>query len=127
MALSQVVVGAWAQFAPQSFYFSFPGSGRAWVRLLPPFNEHLVRDVGGLSLAVAVVLAVAAVAATRSWTRTAVAAFGIYALPHTIFHGLHLENFGRGDAVVQMAGFSLQLLLALAALLATIGGRRRGP
>ena len=126
LALTQVVVGAWALFGPQQFYAGFPGAGHAWVALLPPFNEHLVRDVGSLSLAVAVVLAVAAVAGTRPLVRTAVGAFSVYAVPHTVFHGLHLENFGRADAVAQMAGFGLQLLLALAALLATFDGSRRG-
>jgi hypothetical protein len=125
LALAQVVVGGWALFAPERFYAGFPAAGHAWVALLPPFNEHLVRDVGSLSLAVTVVLAAAAVACTRTQVRTAVAAFALYAVPHTIFHGLHLENFGRGDAVAQMAGFGLQLLLALAALLATFDGQKR--
>jgi len=125
LALAQLVVGGWALLAPQRFYAGFPADGHAWVALLPPFNEHLVRDVGSLSLAVGVVLAMAAVAATRLLVRTAVAAFGVYAVPHTLFHGWHLENFGRADALAQMAGFGLQLLLALAALVATVDGRRR--
>jgi hypothetical protein len=125
LALTQVVVGAWALFAPQRFYAGFPAAGHTWVALLPPFNEHLVRDVGSLSLAVAVVLAVAAVVATRTLVRTAVGAFSVYAVPHTVFHGLHLESFARADAVAQMAGFGLQLLLALVALIATFDASRR--
>src|SRR5215471_14889090 len=33
-----------AQFLPDSFYDSFPTPGHAWVALLPPHNEHLLRD-----------------------------------------------------------------------------------
>lgn len=53
------VVGVWALLAPRSFYEDFPAAGRGWVSSLP-FNEHLVRDVGALNLAFAVLLAYAA-------------------------------------------------------------------
>ena len=49
-------VGFWAQLAPQSFYDDFPGGGGTWVSALPPYNEHLVRDVGGLNLALVLLL-----------------------------------------------------------------------
>lgn len=49
-----LVVGAWALLAPASFYRAFP-LGRAWVAVDGPFNEHLLRDVGGLFLALTVV------------------------------------------------------------------------
>ena len=52
-----VVTGAWALGAPESFYQEFPGGGRTWVSALPPYNEHLIRDVGSLSLALAVLTA----------------------------------------------------------------------
>ena len=61
LAAAALVVGAWAQFAPASFYTSFPG-GRGWVAVDGPYNEHLIRDIGGLNLA----LAVMALAAARS-------------------------------------------------------------
>jgi hypothetical protein len=40
--------------APAGFFSRFPFAGHAWVALLPPYNEHLVRDVGALSLALIV-------------------------------------------------------------------------
>jgi len=49
------LVGFWALLAPRSFYDDFPGGGRSWVSALPPYNEHLVRDVGGLPSNLAVV------------------------------------------------------------------------
>jgi len=121
LAVAQATVGGWALLAPENFYAAFPAAGHAWVSLLPPYNEHLVRDVGALSLSLAVLLAVAAVRATRVLVRTAVVAFAVYAVPHTVFHGLHLDGFARADAVGQMAGFALQLVLAAVAWLATVG------
>lgn len=55
-------VGVWAAGFPQSFYDSFPGFGFVWISVDGPFNEHLIRDVGSLYLA----LAAASAAATFS-------------------------------------------------------------
>ncbi|MEA3075620.1 MAG: hypothetical protein QOF60_528, partial [Actinomycetota bacterium] len=73
-----VLVGAWALAAPQSFFDSFPGGGRHWVSVDGPFNEHLVRDVGALNLAVALVLFVAAWKGGRTLVRTAAAAARVW-------------------------------------------------
>src|SRR5438552_3858143 len=59
VAAGNGIVGLWASLAPHSFYDDFPGGGRHWVAVDGPFNEHLVRDVGTLNLALTV-LAVAA-------------------------------------------------------------------
>ena len=53
MVFSSVLVGAWAQFAPEDFYAHFPINAHAWIALDGAFNEHLIRDVGGLNLALA--------------------------------------------------------------------------
>jgi len=50
-------VGIWATISPRSFYDDFPGGGRNWVAVDGPYNEHLVRDVGGGNLALAQVVA----------------------------------------------------------------------
>jgi hypothetical protein len=134
LAAAQGLVGGWAAAAPVDFYAHFPARGHPWVALLPPYNEHLVRDVGTLGLALTVILTVGAITGQRLLVRTAVVAFGVYAVPHTAFHALHLGGFPSGDARAQMAGLSIQLLLAVAAWVATIrpvgsGGDRaeRGP
>ena len=119
LAFSQAVVGLWALLAPRHFFDAFPAAGHAWVALLPPYNEHLVRDVGALSCALLVVLVVAAVSARPVLVQTAALAFVVYAVPHTLFHGLHLEPFERGDATMQMLGFAGQVVLAGLALAVT--------
>ena len=48
-------VGLQALFAPRSFYDDFP-IGRGWVAMDGPYNQHLVRDVGSLNLALVVLV-----------------------------------------------------------------------
>ncbi|WP_213816160.1 hypothetical protein [Glaciihabitans sp. dw_435] len=60
------VVGVWAAFLPLEFYDAFPGLGLGpWVAIDGPYNEHLVRDVGALYLALAAAGIYAALA--MSW------------------------------------------------------------
>jgi hypothetical protein len=99
-AAVQAVIGVWAQFFPVGFYEDFP-MGRGWVALLPPYNEHLVRDVGGLSLALVVVFVAAALRPDRRMARVAAVAAAVFVVPHTIFHSLHMAHFGTFDAVAQ--------------------------
>jgi len=129
LAATQTVIGGWALLAPEAFYSGFPAAGHAWVALLPPYNEHLVRDVGALSLATAVMLIVAAVTADRRVGATAVGAYAAYSLPHTVFHGLHLDGFSTADAIAQMGGFFLQIgvILVLAWLLRRGGDTPAAP
>ena len=61
LAVVTAQIGFWALLAPRSFYDSFPGLGRAWISIDGPYNDHLIRDVGALNLALLVVLVVAAV------------------------------------------------------------------
>ena len=50
LALGNLGVGIQAAFTPRSFYDDFP-LGRGWVAMDGPYNQHLVRDVGSLNLA----------------------------------------------------------------------------
>ncbi|MDF2976528.1 MAG: hypothetical protein K0S40_1256 [Actinomycetospora sp.] len=116
LAASQIITGGWALLAPPSFYADFPYGGTPWVALLPPYNEHLVRDVGAGTLALAVALALAAWWLDRRVVITAVAAFLTFTVPHAVFHSLHLEHFPLADAVAQQAGFVAEIVLAVAVL-----------
>jgi hypothetical protein len=107
----QGVVGVWTLLAPVSFYSSFPIAGHGWVALLPPYNEHLIRDVGEFSLALTVVLGAAAVTGQRLLSIVAICALALYAVPHAVYHALHLEGFSTADAAAQMVGIGLQLIL----------------
>jgi len=90
---SGVMVGAWAQFFPQAFYDSFPGLGRSWVSVDGPFNEHLVRDVGGLYLALSAVTLVAVFAKTRETVLAAALGWLVSQIPHFTYHMAHLHVY----------------------------------
>src|SRR4051794_7849253 len=93
------LVGLWAAVAPQSFYDNFPGGGRHWVSVDGPFNEHLVRDVGTLNLALAAVILAALVRPTRYLVQVVAGAELVYSAPHLLYHLFHLEPFEADDKV----------------------------
>jgi hypothetical protein len=72
------------------------------------------------------VLAAAAVTLDRRLVLVALLAFATYTLPHTVFHGLHLDGFTALDAVLQTAGFLLQLAITVGVLALTLSTRADG-
>ena len=116
MAAGNVVVGLWAQFAPRSFYDDFPGGGRHWVSADGPYNEHLVRDVGGLNLALAAVVIAALVVLGTALVRAAAVASLIFGVPHLAYHAAHLDLYDTGDQVANMVSLALTIVLPLAVL-----------
>lgn len=114
LTLVQAMVGVWALLFPRSFYDDFPAPGHPWVALLPPFNEHLVRDVGAFNLAFAVIFAACAVMMHYTLIRPALISYEFYAVPHFIFHAAHLNGFAMVDAVAQTVLLAVIVGLPLA-------------
>jgi 2-alkyl-3-oxoalkanoate reductase len=117
LMLTGLLVGVWAQFAPRSFYDAFPGLGFAWVSVDGPYNEHLVRDVGGLNLALAVLAVVALVTGRRSVTRAFGLASLVYQLPHLIYHVVHVGALPTTLEQILQTGTLVLATLASFALL----------
>jgi hypothetical protein len=113
LAGSSVLVGAWALAAPRSFYDDFPGGGRAWVSVDGPFNEHLVRDVGGLNLTLAFVLAAAAVTLSRPLVLAALVGSLFFAVPHLAYHLAHLDTLDATDQVAQTVSLALAVVVPI--------------
>jgi hypothetical protein len=107
LALLSLEVGVWAQFAPRSFYDHFPGLGRAWIRVDGPYNEHLVRDVGGLNLGMAAVLIAAMITLSRPMIITASVASLLYGVPHLVYHIAHTDGLANSDLAVSIGGLAL--------------------
>jgi hypothetical protein len=124
LALSAAIPGLQATISPTAFYDGFP-LGRAWVELLGPYNEHLTRDVGGFYLAFAALFAWAAMRPSRELVVPLAAAWSVAAVLHAVYHALHLEGFGVGDAVAQTG--ALVAVLALPVLVIVIARRERVP
>jgi nucleoside-diphosphate-sugar epimerase len=114
LALSALQLGVWATFAPESFYEDFPPGGARWVAIDGPYNEHFVRDFGGLNLALAVLLFAAWRKPEPYLVRTAALASMLFALPHLTYHAFNLEPYETGDAIANI------VLLAVAVILPAI-------
>jgi len=116
MAIGNGVVGLWAAVAPQSFYDNFPGGGRNWVALDGPFNEHLVRDVGTLNLALTALVIAALLRPSRYLVQVVAGAVLINSLPHLLYHATHLDPYGSGDKVALVGSLSVAALAPIALL-----------
>ena len=126
LALTPVLVGVWATLSPRGFYDDFPGGGHSWVSAVGPYDEHLVRDVGALYLGSLVLLGFAWAWLDRRLVQAALVSYAVAALPHLIFHITALHGFSVGDAVAEIAGLALNVVLPLGLLaLTTQGGTER--
>ena len=100
-----VFLGLVAVVAPHTFFADFPFLAH-WVERLPPYNEHLVTDVGGLYLGFAVVLGFAARQLERNLVVAACAGFLTVSLLHLLFHATHLEGFGGLEGAEELAALA---------------------
>lgn len=115
LAVAAGYQGVWAAVFPLSFYEDFPGPGLHWVAMLGPYNEHLVRDVGALNLALLVLSGWALRRRTQEAMVVTGGAWVIYNAIHFLWHVLHLEVFGTIDkiSVVGILGGLLVLSILL--------------
>lgn len=116
LAIGNALIGFWAAFAPRSFFTQFPGGGRHWVAVDGPYNEHLVRDVGELNLALFVVVLAAAVTLSLPLVRAALAATLVNGVLHLVYHVRHAGSLGTGDALGVVGSLALVPVLALVLL-----------
>ena len=107
-------VGVWALVAPQSFYDAFPGIGfGAWVGVDGPFNEHLIRDVGALYLALVAAGIVAALMRRADASIAVGVAWLVFSVPHLGYHLLHLGDLAPVDAIVEPISLAVPLALSI--------------
>jgi hypothetical protein len=111
----QTGLGLYALISPSGFYRDFP-FGRGWVELLPAYNEHLVRDVGGLFLLSGAVLLAAGVLLGRQLVAVALASFLLYSVPHTVYHYLNFGPFETPDVIANVIGLGAQVVIPVALL-----------
>lgn len=125
LAASAAYVGVWAVAAPHSFFTAFPGLGQAWVSSLGPFNEHLVRDVGGLYLSLLVLSVWAAARGDAGALRALGWAWLAFGLPHLAFHLTHRHGFSHPDWAASLTPLTLAALGA--AMLVLLRGDAPAP
>lgn len=114
LTASALYVGGWAGLFPRSFYDDFPGLNRYWVSVDGPYNEHLVRDVGGLYLALALAGILTLLWRDRRSMLMLGAAWAIFSALHLGYHLDHLDALdSTADKVGEVAALSVSLVLAL--------------
>lgn len=121
IAVLMLPAGLQAAFAPRSFFDDFP-LGRGWISAgHAAYDQHLVRDVGALFLALIVVTLWCA------WRREAMAgvaiAWLVQGVLHLGYHVGHLDGLAAIDKTGLVVSLILVPVLALVALWASISER----
>jgi hypothetical protein len=111
-------IGFTAVAAPHTFYADFPFLAH-WVDKLPPYNAHLITDVGGLYIGFAVVIGLAAWRLQRDLVIAACAGFLTVSVPHLLFHATHLGGFGAAEGAAEMIALGSLLVPPIVALWAS--------
>jgi hypothetical protein len=109
LAMLQTTLGIWMLLAPRAFYNDVPT-----VSDYPPYNEHLISDLGALYLALAIPLAIGAVTLARPTVVPALAAYAVFAALHLTFHASHADP--TAGSVALDAGLAALLILVLTLL-----------
>ena len=112
-----LVPGLWAALWPESFYGDFPAIRPAWVAVDGPYNEHLIRDVGAMFLALAVLALVAAVTGGAAAARLAGLAWLVFSVLHFAYHVTHLQVYESLDQWLNVISQVTSILVALAVVL----------
>ncbi len=121
LALTVIVglyVGVWAQFFPHAFYEGFPGFGLRWISSDGAENEHLIRDVGGLYLALT------SISIAGFFSRTAVIggvaglAWTVFGVLHFVYHIGHLTGTVL-DIIGTVLSLAISAILGILLLLPT--------
>lgn len=114
LAAGAALVGLWALAAPRSWFDDFPGVVGPWAVAQPPYNEHLVRDVGALYTGFAVLFLWAALRPARALVVPVCWGWVVAQLPHLVFHAAHDEGLSRSDWWLQLAGLASYVGVAAA-------------
>lgn len=116
IAIAMLPVGVQAAFAPKSFYDDFP-LGRGWIATEGgAYNEHLIRDVGVLFLAMCIVTLWTALRSRPA--RPIAVAWLVQGVLHVVYHADHLDGYKSIDKIGLIGSLAFVPVLALIALLA---------
>lgn len=106
-------VGIWGYAFPEAFYDSFPGWGMEWIHFDGPYNEHFVRDVGSLYIALGVGSIVALVSRSAVPGRLMGVLWTVFGVLHFGYHVLHPEGTA-GDIVGSLISLIITAVLGIA-------------
>jgi hypothetical protein len=110
LAFAQLGVTLQALLTPRSFYEDFP-FGRGWVQAYPSYNDHLIYDYGAYTLGALVALVIAGIWLDRRVVQVATASWLVSATIHFVNHVVTIDRYGTGDAVANLTGLLLFVLI----------------
>jgi hypothetical protein len=114
LGLVELSWGGWAYFAPAQFFADFPGFGHRWTAAYPPYNQHLIADLGATFLTIGALLVVAAALDDTRITTVVLAGAMLFNLLHLVFHATHEGTMAGTD-------YPLSLLALLFGVLVPAG------
>jgi hypothetical protein len=94
--------GGWAVAAPAHFFATFPGFGLRWTAAYPPYNQHLIVDLGATMLTLATLLLGAALVDRPAVSWLAGTAAAVFGTLHFGFHALHGGQLDATDRVLSL-------------------------
>lgn len=125
LAALNLAWGVPAAVAPRWFFETFP-LGRGWTAAYPPFNEHLMVDVGGAFLTIGVLLALAAALMDRRVTTIVLVGVLVFGTVHLFFHVLRHGLLTGPDRWISLLSLLGGVALPVLLLALVHAGRSRG-
>jgi hypothetical protein len=114
LAALNLAWGAWAVTTPAHFFDTFPGFGHRWTAAYPPYNGHLVSDLGATFLTLGVLLLIATVLSDRRVTRVVLAGVVTFNALHLAYHLTHHGLLHGVDLAASLASLALGVLVPVA-------------
>jgi hypothetical protein len=108
--------GVWAWVWPRQFYETFPGFGHRWTAAYPPYNEHLVSDLGATFLTLAFLLVVGAAMRNRGVRTVVLAGVALFGALHLTFHATHSGTMAGFDLGASLLFLAVGVLAPIALL-----------
>jgi hypothetical protein len=121
--LVNLVWGGWAYADPAGFFDDFPGFGRRWTGAYPPYNEHLVTDLGATFLTLGVLLVLAGWWDDRRVVIVVLVGDLVFNTLHLGYHAFHQGEMAGADYAASLVSLAFGVLVPI--ILFVLNGRRR--
>lgn len=108
--------GVPAVLAPRWFYARFPGFGQQWTAAYPPYNEHLMTDVGAAFTTLGVILLLAAWFMDRKVTDVVLTGVLVFSTVHLVYHVTHRGALTGPSVALSLASLVVGVLAPLSLL-----------
>jgi hypothetical protein len=109
--------GVAATAAPKWFFDTFPGFGERWTAAYPPYNQHLMSDVGAAFATLGFLLLVAAALADRRVTTVVLLGVIVFSALHLAFHLAHHGGLTGASLLLSLTSLEAGVVAPVALLI----------